>query len=320
MTTYPPRVSHCIGLHGSRVTDPRTARIGCASKNHFRLMAAVVVGAGDDKGLPEEALSFLRATRGSMIAALKTKVEVRGNQVVLFRGVRDELAQTIQLALNDKKPATIPEGAPASYTTSLGVATAFARKGHVPGVVYSADIDMDELVFYDHERRWNEADLDLEEEVVVFHPEPYRLAASNVVCSFVEVGVHPHERPRRRRNGSGGDCICARCIRSSTRAERRDRSPCPIRWAAANEFGSDRESDLRVNCVAPCSEPQQSHVSSCMAVRYLGVNNSLVPRLIKSLGSAWALSSAGCRTAEAILKAWKLSKASRWSLRQTTRR
>lgn len=138
----------------------------------------------------DDAVVFLRRQRPLWVSILRKALDLPHDavEIPLFRGLRDEEAQQIQLAIMAKQELLMPNGGPVSYTLTEGVARGFARKGHVDGLVYCAYVHVDDVVFIDHEKRWHAEGLIAEDEVVVWHRNSLNLRAVKVVQDFVPVG------------------------------------------------------------------------------------------------------------------------------------
>lgn len=142
--------------------------------NKFIHIVEVVTGRSTEPAQDPLAADFLRTQRIPSLNALRATLSLPDDAgtIRLHRGVNDEAAQRIQLARKAGQPPIVLADLPLSYTITDGVAVSFARKGHVHGLVYSVDVPVDDIIFFDHERRWKAEGLVAENEVLVWHRAP----------------------------------------------------------------------------------------------------------------------------------------------------
>ena len=160
-------------------------------------------------------LRYLGAHRAAFLTALRETLGVQEDAVAvpLFRGIADEAAQDVQLAIADGHGHSLRCDRPASYTLAIGAARAFAARGHVDGVVLRLTVALDDVLFFDHERVWMADGLIAEEEVVVWERRPAQVSSDQVVDARVSARPNHSSRAKAEEWRRRRDELIERCPR-----------------------------------------------------------------------------------------------------------
>lgn len=154
---------------------------------------------------------LLAASAGKMWNYLVEQKDViaEGEEIVLFRGICDDVAQDAQIELKKFGSFRVSDKNPLCYSMCRGVAQAFARKGSVPGLVYHTRVNRREIAFRDI---WSgsKSNLDAEREVVVWHRMPICIPKSQVDFPEVQPGAPTSLRhfQRKKELGARWSKIC----------------------------------------------------------------------------------------------------------------
>lgn len=152
------------------------------------------IATGNSSKANSDALNFVTKARPHWLSRLKESEnwDKQAERLQVYRGVTDEAATLLRKRLRDSRPNEEAENRPICYTTDIGVARGFARKGHIDGCVYSILVPLETVVFADLDGLYREGGAHKEKEVVV-----WRTAA--VAPKLIDSNVAPLKHGSRSR-------------------------------------------------------------------------------------------------------------------------